>query len=145
METKVVHTLFDAVEAYRKQQREIEEENARQTEESRKQILEALADSGLSPLRIEERNLAVFDWCGQEIRLRIFKDRYWQVRREDGCKNCGKAIQSYDRTWTAENIGELVINPMWEYHNCPSNSEESTPEGALISALRDALGLNQYE
>lgn len=141
-----VHTLADAVKIYRERQAEITKKNEELDEQSRQKTLKALTDSGLIPLRIEERNLAVLEYEGQEIKFRIFFDNYWQVFRQGTCEKCGKGVRTYSKSWSAENIGELIVEPSWEYHNCPADeSAQSTPEGTLISALRDALGLNIYE
>jgi hypothetical protein len=141
-ETKVTHSIADTVEAYRKQQVEIAEREAIETERARQETMEALTASGLIPLRIEERNLAIFEYEGQEVKLRIFKSGYWQVIRQDICKDCGAELRTYEKAWTAENIGELVVNPSYEYHWCRAKAEQSTSEENLISVLRDALGLN---
>lgn len=138
--TKAIHTLTDAVEAYREQQKEIKEGNTLYREDCRRDVMKALADSGLVPIRIEENNLAVLDYEGSEIKFRIYNDGdFWQAIRQDVCEKCGAEKQTYSRAWTAEAVGELIVSPTWEYHECKTGNH-STPEERLISALRDMFG-----
>lgn len=145
METKVKRTMQDAVEAYdRKAIKEAEEEEKR-IAELEAETIDLLNKAKLDYLRVEEGNVAVFEYDGDIIKIRVWGTEHnMHIQRIGACPKCGQEIVSWTKDWVTNlaDIGELVVNPTWDHHFHYARQNE-TSEQRLISALRDALGLNQ--
>lgn len=139
METKVVLTMDDAVKAYKASREEEIREEAEQNARIESETTEKLNKAGLVPARVE-RNVAFFEYKGEEIGFRIF-DAYgthW-IQRIGKCSDCGLLIYSQNFGAQLANFGKLLVNPSWEHHFCTGKESAETPAERLIAALHDVL------